>query len=229
MNPRPDKPSVPEIGTLREDGFRLSGWQYRQSANKWYPLWLSPAAIANKNDARRQRYQNNKDYELSRNKRWLQRNKDRAEEYKQRWLEENKDHVKVRSKEYNQRNKEHLLETAYAWRAANPEKVRASDKRYRGNNPHKICAKAARRRALELATSAANTPEQNALIRVIYEAAARVKRCTGLAVEVDHIRPLSRGGGHVPSNLQILPDRINSRKGDRLDYHFENHSLALAA
>lgn len=45
----------------------------------------------------------------------------------------------------------------------------------------------------------------SALIRRIYASCP-------LGYEVDHIKPLSRGGAHFPTNLQYLPQALNNRK-----------------
>lgn len=47
----------------------------------------------------------------------------------------------------------------------------------------------------------------------IYAEARRLTRETGTRYEVDHILPISRGGKHDPSNLQILSLSENRRKG----------------
>jgi len=64
--------------------------------------------------------------------------------------------------------------------------------------------------------SIGNTPEDTKVIEVIYEACRRVSKCLGIAFHVDHIYPLSRGGKHHPSNLQLLPAKINLRKRSKI-------------
>lgn len=54
-------------------------------------------------------------------------------------------------------------------------------------------------------------------IRVFYEIARRVTKCTGIRFEVDHVIPL-RGrtvsGLHVPTNLRVIPKSMNSKKSN---------------
>lgn len=68
--------------------------------------------------------------------------------------------------------------------------------------------------------------EDRAAVRAIYALAVVteqiVSRCPvfdlpelGKKLHVDHIVPLSKGGGHVASNLQILPSGLNMRKGTK--------------
>jgi 5-methylcytosine-specific restriction endonuclease McrA len=64
--------------------------------------------------------------------------------------------------------------------------------------------------------SVGNTLEDTKVILVIYEACRRVSKCLGTPFHVDHIHPLSRGGKHHPSNLQILPAKINLRKRSKI-------------
>ena len=50
------------------------------------------------------------------------------------------------------------------------------------------------------------------IVRTIYETARRVKGCTSIPFEVDHLTPISKGGKHRPSNLQVIPAIMNMRK-----------------
>lgn len=73
-----------------------------------------------------------------------------------------------------------------------------------------------KRRARIKRGSLGNTPEDWQVIEVIYEASRRVSSCLGIQFHVDHIYPLARGGKHHPSNLQLLPARINLLKKSRV-------------
>ena len=48
------------------------------------------------------------------------------------------------------------------------------------------------------------------------EACKRRAAMTGYAWQVDHMIPLARGGAHAWHNIQVLPQRLNSWKCDRL-------------
>ena len=54
------------------------------------------------------------------------------------------------------------------------------------------------------------------MIRNYYKRAQRLTRETGAPHHVDHIIPTSKGGPHLPWNLQILTARENALKGDRI-------------
>ncbi len=59
------------------------------------------------------------------------------------------------------------------------------------------------------------TPAEKAAIETIYDHARRLTRLLGEPYEVDHIRPLSKGGRHHPSNLVVMRRDLNRRKGGR--------------
>jgi 5-methylcytosine-specific restriction endonuclease McrA len=58
-------------------------------------------------------------------------------------------------------------------------------------------------------------PSEMAAIAQLYFTASKLTRETGIAYEVDHIRPLSKGGEHALYNLQILEASLNRSKKDK--------------
>lgn len=50
----------------------------------------------------------------------------------------------------------------------------------------------------------------------LYYEAIRLEHDTGVPHEVDHIVPLSRGGEHLPDNLQVVTASYNRSKGANL-------------
>jgi 5-methylcytosine-specific restriction endonuclease McrA len=94
--------------------------------------------------------------------------------------------------------------------------------RWAQSYPEKRAARENRRRARkEGAVPKNQTPEDSAIIASIYSQAQRVSKCLGVTMHVDHILPLSKGGGHQPSNLQVLPKTTNLRKSDKLDFQLQ--------
>ena len=57
---------------------------------------------------------------------------------------------------------------------------------------------------------------ESLMIKHRYEDARRLTEETGIAHEVDHIWPLSKGGPHLPWNLQVLTKERNRIKGAKL-------------
>jgi RNA polymerase sigma factor (sigma-70 family) len=87
------------------------------------------------------------------------------------------------------------------------------EKDYRRNNTSK--------RRLYNDMKRANTPdltkEQKDQIKVIYDKARSLTEATGIRHHVDHIKPVSKGGLHVPDNLQILIAKENLVKSNKWD------------
>lgn len=96
------------------------------------------------------------------------------------------------------------LESSRKRYAENTEHIRQQQKEYRRKNMKRINAlSAARKHRLK------SLPEHREEISYIYEDAAAI------GWHVDHIVPISKGGKHEPSNLQIVSSDYNLRKGTK--------------
>lgn len=88
---------------------------------------------------------------------------------------------------------------------------RLYEKDYRLNN--------AAKRRLYNDMKRAQTPDlsedQKAQIKAIYDKARAITEATGVAHHVDHIKPVSKGGLHVPENLRITKAEENLRKSNK--------------
>lgn len=106
-----------------------------------------------------------------------------------------------------QKHYEAKLERNKKYRLENPEKVSKWKANDRHRNKSRILADNAGRRALQRAPL---TPEivQMYALRDFYRAMS-----LGEDFHVDHIVPLSKGGLHVHTNLQVIPAIDNLRKG----------------
>lgn len=90
------------------------------------------------------------------------------------------------------------------------ENYMGTDKQ-RSNNRRK-CGK--RRAAIK--KSACNLcSEGKQLVKHFYDLSVRLESKLGIEFHVDHIVPLSLGGLHHPSNLQVVPARWNNKKYNR--------------
>ena len=106
-----------------------------------------------------------------------------------------------------QRNYQAKLARNRRYRLENPEKVAEWKAGDRHRNKARVLADNAGRRALQRAPL---TPEivQMYALRDFYRAMS-----LGEEFHVDHIIPLSKGGSHVHTNLQVIPAIDNLRKG----------------
>jgi 5-methylcytosine-specific restriction endonuclease McrA len=64
------------------------------------------------------------------------------------------------------------------------------------------------------------TEEEKEEVLKIYSESKRLTKESGVKHHVDHIKPLSKGGRHHPSNLQILTAEENLRKSDKWEEEF---------
>ena len=165
------------------------------------------------------------------NQEWLQENKVLHAILCKKWLAENREHKRVYYKSYSQsekgirkrkewekRNKEILRFKRKKWELENEEHLFISRKKYREENKDKVRqlkkVSEAKRRANKLKASSKLTFIQEQLIKQYYEHSTRLKNKLGIEFHVDHIVPLSIGGLHHPSNLQVVPARWNVRKNN---------------
>jgi len=77
-------------------------------------------------------------------------------------------------------------------------------------------ARKAIRRAIKKEASVNLTPDEKLLIQEIYIKCKLISESTGIEHHVDHIIPISKGGLHHPSNLQILTAFENLSKGAKI-------------
>lgn len=103
------------------------------------------------------------------------------------------------------------------WRVQNPERHQEAVKRYSLTEKGRIANERKRENRKRIETHARENLNDDELkeIRKLY------RDCPD-GYEVDHIIPISRGGEHSMSNLQLLPQEINARKGLKLPSELVN-------
>lgn len=163
----------------------------------------------------------NKESTLARDRAWYAANSEYKIAKVKEWYEKNIDHArsaaKVRSK---------------ARYHANPELMSARAKVYRKKNPDGIAAQKRRYKASKLGAEGSHTGKD---VQAIFEkqrglcgnCKKKLFKSGAKKFHVDHVIPLSRGGGNGPDNLQCLCSSCNLRKGakDPLDWARENGRL----
>lgn len=119
------------------------------------------------------------------------------------------------------KNSERDRRTSNQWKDRNRKRLSEYSKERQKDPAHRANkARLQRLRKARLRSGSGNTPE----IRAIYAEAMRIEtliQCCpvfdlpelGKKIHVDHVIPLSRGGKHEVSNLQLLPIGLNMRKG----------------
>lgn len=116
------------------------------------------------------------------------------------------------SRQYLIDNREKEYARQRRWRQENPDKSRATDKRWRDANSEKVKMREHKRRAQKLATQVADIPDE--LLFAKWEFWGwRCWMCGSPEVEhIDHVKPLSKGGYHMLSNLRPSCAHCNRRK-----------------
>lgn len=157
------------------------------------------------------KYPVNKSKARASDKRWRDKNPDKVIAKSLKWYRSNIDRCRARACDYARR-----------MRIENPERMRELDKNrspeskskrrlkcseYGKKNKHKKRSYSAKRRASKIGVDIGD----GIAIQRIYERASFL-RSVGFNVVVDHKTPLSKGGKHCSSNLQIIPQSENNRK-----------------
>jgi len=176
-------------GFVREDGMVF--WQY-SIKSKTGEYWLTP---------------------------------ERFEEYKikckgirSKWFHKNIDKVGNRLKEWRLANPNKNKEAKENWIKKNPDKRKQIASEYQRKNPHVVSRNNANRRSnLDNSILMLHRDQEN-IMKTIYEKSLRISECTGIKHHVDHVIPISRGGYHIHTNLQVLPAKINMSKGAKLEF-----------
>jgi heme-degrading monooxygenase HmoA len=182
-------------GDVREDGMIF--WKRTQGVDRW----LTP----DKFEQYRAKHANGV-------KLYVRRNKEARKEYFDKWYSKNR-HIHQ--------------QLGYAWAKRNREKTYEYQRTSRNKKPdhYKMMSSVqnSRRRAKMLAVDKPLTKDQEKIIRVFYQQAKRLKKRLGIEFHVDHIVPVAKGGLHVPTNLQVLPARINFLKSDRMIFKWSEY------
>lgn len=131
--------------------------------------------------------------------------------------EQNRQRILAEREAKRQRKRDADRERKSVARARAPDVFKAKAAAWRARNPDKCRAHSSTRRARLRSAVPATFGDFDAF--VIEEAHAACRRraaMTGYAWEVDHLVPLSRGGGHRFDNIQSIPAWLNQSKHARM-------------
>jgi 5-methylcytosine-specific restriction endonuclease McrA len=173
-------------------------------------------------------------------RRYYQANKEKWRQWTQQSRTNNREHFNANQREYRRRNpamvkeqrrryylkdKANRLangldyyknpeqrERMRKYRLEHREKAKVTIKKWMKENQGRFASYGAARRARKRALTVGELTG----IQKIYERAKELRQW--FYVVVDHIIPLSKGGTHEVSNLQIIYEFENRRKRSRLDY-----------
>lgn len=132
--------------------------------------------------------------------RWRIANPDKARAIDRRYREKHSD----RRRSYWEGHREELAIYQRRWVKENCERVAAIHRRYAQENPEKMVAKQALREARKKALPDTLTPEQAEHLLRIGQA-----MYPGEKLALDHIVPISKGGGTTWANTHFIPRWLN--------------------
>lgn len=185
-------------------------------------------------------------------RRWHAENYERIAARQRRWESENHEAVREAARRWRARNRDHVLRYQRAQRMANWDRARDSERRWAAANPEKVAAR--RRRWAELNPDRLAELNRNSrharrvtILRkrrdryaattavarfTIDELRARLSMfgdlcwmCGAPAVEVDHVKPIAKGGSHMLCNLRPACRSCNGKKRDRWPVDTSVHFL----
>jgi len=154
---------------------------------------------------RKQHTAANREAKAEYDKQYRKDNKDKISERNKRRHAENREVLNAISKQYYEENREAFIERNRRWRVANPERFRDQSRR----DCH------LRRAKLAAATVIDFTPEQFEQKMAYYGNSCYIKLpgvCTGAFDEIEHVKPISKGGAHALANFRPSCLPCNRRK-----------------
>jgi 5-methylcytosine-specific restriction endonuclease McrA len=156
---------------------------------------------------------------------WRQANRERVNAYQRAWNAANPEKVKAKDRKSYYANVEARREKTRRWREANPDKNAAYQERYkerraeierarRQANPGMEAEYKRRRRALMKSSQAGLYGVPLIAAKMAYWG-NRCWMCGGPFENVDHVKPVAKGGAHLLANLRPSCADCNSKKRAR--------------
>lgn len=159
-------------------------------------------------------YANNRDLTIKRASERYWNDTDAKAEYDKEYRQNNKEKIKVRKQKYNEENKEKVYAYKHNYYIENRERLSEDRHQKYLANPTYYKLKAAERRA-KLGGPIPVKEWNEKLIRLNFQC---VYCCSKENIQIDHIKPVSKGGTNHIDNLQPLCRACNARKSDKYPY-----------
>jgi len=137
----------------------------------------------------------------------------------------NLDLFRERDRLQKKKNPEKHRQNSLAWYKNNPVRAKENLENWKKENPERYKLLLRKGSAKRRATKKNNTPDltlnQKLIIETIYLQRIRLEKRLGIPFHVDHVIPISKGGLHIPSNLQVLPAKLNLKKNSKNSLRWE--------
>jgi len=162
-------------------------------------------------------HEKNKDYELI----YRKENAEMIRQNSAKWAKENPEKHSDNARLWRVKNIDRADENRRKWRRENPERMTFLSKRWRENNPEK-------QRTIMFNRNSASRGVRLAVKHGLLEEMmnSQSSKCAYCQVNisnefhVDHLIPVSKGGGNSPENLQLLCPSCNLRKSAMMPEDF---------
>lgn len=155
----------------------------------------------------RRRYEANSEEMRADSRRYYKENQEERIAYSRHYRKERPDY----QRQYYQEHREKKAIQGRHYREKHRKAIATRISRWTQDNPDKVAAKHARRRANKLAVANTLTPEQLEFERAVGEATY-----PGEKLDLHHIVPFSKGGGHTWGNIIFIPSSLNRSVNDKL-------------
>lgn len=119
--------------------------------------------------------------------------------------------IAEQSKRWRIENDDRNRENSYRWWRSNKEKASAQQREYRRKNPEVARKSSARRRARELGAPYIPYTKEQLSQRWAYYG-GKCWMCGAEATEIDHVKPLAKGGPEMLANLRPACRSCNASK-----------------
>lgn len=151
-------------------------------------------------------------------KAWARANPEKNRAKHARWGKANPEKIREKNKKYYQENKQAHNAASLIWARANPEKRKEYRARWAKVNSEAWRGYVAKRKSLKLAYEGPHFTSKDVVALLELQGGA-CSYCAGpinTGYHIDHVVPLSRGGGNGRDNIALACPSCNLSKGSKL-------------